>query len=755
MNDREPNIYVTGLYSGPNPSPGLGVARCLRRGLPKAKLIGVDYSTRSTGIHWDEFDSIHVHRSWAELDLPEYAQYIRGSISAGGIWISGLDLELYWLSENLRGLDGVLAPDPVALQQTKKPSIRAHEHLPTKVPEFISTDIPDCEIHSFCRTHGWRVWLKGPNYEAQRITNWVEFNYARDRMQSTWSTNELFLQADISGNEESVAFCAYEGSLLDCVHMSKLEVTPEGKTWAGKVSTVPENMSTALASVIKDLNWTGGGELEFVKQRNGDLWLIEWNPRFPAWIYGAALAGHNMPAALVCEALGQQMPEPKVSSDQFVRVVIEVPARSEFPVPPLSEPSVESLHRAGKHPSGMPQLSQRLQLGRFERRSPRQYDSGKPQLPASIIEDLANENLDQLQTPRSIFLNKTARLVAKSCDELSERLSSQDVKVSSAYSIKTNPDQRLMQLARTSGFMAEAISAGEVSLAMRCGFPSHDIILNGPGTKRAHFDPVSVYALFCDSPEELEHLVDAEESIRVSQVLGVRVRPPGTSSRFGIAVEEFDVFTRLATVIAKIPRHLDLGVHFHIASSAVGIPKWWNLFDSVVLWAQALELSGHRAVSCLDIGGGWFPEDLLANNNAGEQFADAIKRAKRLLPNLSHVILEPGKALSQPTFAVVSRILEVRRSGQDVSSLVTDCSIAEVNQVDQYPHRVLIQNSGNGAWEILSKGDSKILGRLCMENDILCRNVALPLNVREGGLIAICDAGAYDSSMAYAFGQGA
>ena len=40
--DREPTIYVSGLYSGTNPQPGVGIARSLRQGYPGAKLIGVE-----------------------------------------------------------------------------------------------------------------------------------------------------------------------------------------------------------------------------------------------------------------------------------------------------------------------------------------------------------------------------------------------------------------------------------------------------------------------------------------------------------------------------------------------------------------------------------------------------------------------------------------------------------------------------------------------------------------------------------------
>jgi diaminopimelate decarboxylase len=41
-----------------------------------------------------------------------------------------------------------------------------------------------------------------------------------------------------------------------------------------------------------------------------------------------------------------------------------------------------------------------------------------------------------------------------------------------------------------------------------------------------------------------------------------------------------------------------------------------------------------------------------------------------------------------------------------------------------------------------------------MEDDVLAPNIQLPPNVREGDLLAVCDAGGYDSSMSYTFGLG-
>jgi diaminopimelate decarboxylase len=54
----------------------------------------------------------------------------------------------------------------------------------------------------------------------------------------------------------------------------------------------------------------------------------------------------------------------------------------------------------------------------------------------------------------------------------------------------------------------------------------------------------------------------------------------------------------------------------------------------------------------------------------------------------------------------------------------------------------------------MARGKARILGRLCMEDDILAPNVHPRADIAEGELLAICDAGAYESSMAYTFGRG-
>ncbi|MDQ6770591.1 MAG: hypothetical protein M3Z54_11460, partial [Gemmatimonadota bacterium] len=229
-------IYISGLYSGTNPQPGIGVARSLRSAYPRATLVGVEYSNRSSGIHWSDFDELLLQRPWEELNLDTYAKSILDILDSGAYWLSGFDLEVMWLASVFtRGHPRLLVPPREALQRTSKPSVDAHDGLPVRIPPFISTEeYSDWELHAFCRRHDWKIWLKGPYYEAVRTHSWDVVESVRIAMNRAWSTQRAFLQKHITGHEESVSFSAYKGDLLACCYMRKRELTHEGKTWAGE-----------------------------------------------------------------------------------------------------------------------------------------------------------------------------------------------------------------------------------------------------------------------------------------------------------------------------------------------------------------------------------------------------------------------------------------------------------------------------------------------------------------------------------------
>jgi len=48
-------------------------------------------------------------------------------------------------------------------------------------------------------------------------------------------------------------------------------------------------------------------ELEMIKTNSDDYYMIEINPRIPAWVYLAVGAGQNIPEALVKLAMGKEV----------------------------------------------------------------------------------------------------------------------------------------------------------------------------------------------------------------------------------------------------------------------------------------------------------------------------------------------------------------------------------------------------------------------------------------------------------------
>lgn len=744
-------IYISGLYGGTNPQPGVGIARSLRAAYPTATLIGVEYSNRCSGIHWQDFDEIWLQRPWNELNLAAHAESIKAILESGGIWISGIDLEIIWLAEVfLKGHPNLLAPLKSALERTAKPAVSAREKLPVKIPAYVSTEISDWDLHAFSRRHDWKIWLKGPYYEALKVKNWADLENKRWKLKCAWSTERLFLQAHVTGYEESVALAACKGELLRAVYMHKRDLTEMNKTWAGDVSEVPPALLDPLREIIREINWTGGAELEMVRDADDQLWLLEWNPRFPAWIHGATIAGHNLPALLIESATGSKAQPATQFCSEFTRVVLEIPVRREFPLPPLPEPFAGKIGHSLKHPSGLLEFANRLHAfagGESEAAS----QTKAPLIPEIFLADLTNINFDQTITPSWVFLERTAATLFGQAARLTASLNN-GIQIKNAYSVKTNPDARLIQCAFENDFLVEAISPLEINKALEIGFRSDQVILNGPGKwwRKEYLPESRLYAVFCDSIADLRRVAAAiDKGSLKTRIAGVRLRMPNIESRFGIPIDTPDALENLIEAVKILPRENRFGVHFHMASSSVGVRQWWHLFESMLRWCGSIEALTGRLIEALDIGGGWFPDDWQDSSN--ERLARALESVREFLPHVKEIVSEPGKALAQPSMALAMRILEIQESGNEV---VVDGSIAELPMYFLHPHRILYMNRHSGKWTALKRGKTKLLGRLCMEHDIVASGVELPGRAEAGDLLIFFDAGAYDRSMSYVFGCG-
>lgn len=749
------------MHSGQNPSSGLGISRCLREAFPseKIELVGVDHWQGSSGLHHPVTDESLLLPNWNHLNSELHAQRIREILEEGNAWLSALDLEVRWINDHLEPHPLLLSPSKKAVESSAKPKVFGFESMGFRVPRFISANISDTEIHAFLRENSWKCWLKSPFHDAVRITSWNTFQKARLALSKQWKTQSLFLQVHSHGTEETICFSAYQGELLDAIHMIKRQITPEGKTWAGEVSLLSGPLRERLAECVRQVGWNGGGELELIRSPSDQFSLIECNPRFPAWVYGGALAGFNLPARLVARAFDIPWSEvPPVpawkKSPLFTRVVLEIPASPRVGLPLPQEPTHAAWTSEGKGGKGGPSVLALPELREHDKETEEteenQPSNATPQfaVPPLLRDEmerlaLAHFTESQLETPTRIPLPEWTRRRFEALKEKVADCSSENPKIEIGFSIKTSPTPLHLALAKENGFFAEAISQLEVQRALETGFPASRTVLNGPGKFWPSLTPpvMGLHQVFCDSVEELERVLVTPQ---MAKTLGVRIRIPGLRSRFGIPVEDPETFQKLIPLVKKIGKRNRFGIHFHMPGWAIGLRRWAEALGSLLSWAQTLEALTHVPIYCLDLGGGLFPDDLERLD-----FREIQKTVARSLPNAKELFFEPGRALTQEGEMLATRVLDVRKS-----ALVVDACIAELPLSQSRPRSIFILNSKTQALLPLSTGKGQILGRICMEDDIIADGVELPDGVARGDVLILGDAGAYERSMSYVFGRG-
>ncbi|MFF4606047.1 hypothetical protein ACFY12_25310 [Streptomyces sp. NPDC001339] len=351
-------VFVSGMHSGPNPSPGLSVARSLRLAQPDLRIVGLDYSRESSGLHSALLDDLVCLPAWREAHLATWIEQMDRLLEPeDAVLIPCLDLEVRLLARELGSHSRILGPPKSALELVGKPPVEAAELLGLRTPEY-ETDTSWQAVDMFIRRSPHGVWVKGQHYDAHRAHTAGDALSLGDVVQRTWGGN-WHLEAHVAGQECSIAFCALDGRLLDAVFISKAMVTTEGKTWAGEVAELDAAMRDRLAGLLADARWTGGGELELIRSWSGELTLMEINPRLPAWIHGASVCGANLPAALVTR---EPADPARRLTPGFTRVVEEIPVHPALGITPIAWVAGGISRPGDKRHSGMPSLGQRRLL---------------------------------------------------------------------------------------------------------------------------------------------------------------------------------------------------------------------------------------------------------------------------------------------------------------------------------------------------------------------------------------------------------
>lgn len=305
-------IAVTGLNATDNPAPGVGVLRCLRESGHPHRLVGLAYDALDPGVYAGDIASdvfLLPYASSSPDAFFERLSQIHNTVPLSVI-IPTLDAELpvfIELAPRLLQLQiAVVLPTREQLECRSKANLaRFAQRYGFLTPETIVVSSVDELSHAEQKLR-FPLFVKGPYYGARLVTNIEEARAAFHATAAEWGY-PILVQACVpcSHREERnvVGLGDGRGGLLGAVAMKKLAVTDKGKAWAGVTIRDPELLALT-ERFVKATSWSGPFELEVMVTRDRTYYVIEINPRFPAWVYLAASAGVNLPQMAVDAALG-------------------------------------------------------------------------------------------------------------------------------------------------------------------------------------------------------------------------------------------------------------------------------------------------------------------------------------------------------------------------------------------------------------------------------------------------------------------
>jgi len=327
------NVAVTGLHAADNPAPGIGIIRALRH--PDGwdgQIIGLAYDVYDTGIYDPGLlDSVFLvpYPNQDSRQILNRLLEIHSRIPID-VLIPSLDSELALFQKlqpelEAAGIAMYLPSSEVVNRRAKKNLVEFCREYDIPTPHTLTVN-DAAQLPEICKEIGFPLFVKGPFYDAYKCRTVSEAETIFHKLKNQWGL-PILVQQNIEGEEFDV--CAVgdqRGSLLGAVAIRKMRLTEKGKAWSA-VTLKNQPLLDLTEKTLTALGWQGPCELEILQAaKTRELYLLEINPRFPAWIYLSAGAEQNLPKLVVDLALGKKAMRlpPAKSGVTFVRHATDI-----------------------------------------------------------------------------------------------------------------------------------------------------------------------------------------------------------------------------------------------------------------------------------------------------------------------------------------------------------------------------------------------------------------------------------------------
>lgn len=338
---------------------------------------------------------------------------------------------------------------------------------------------------------------------------------------------------------------------------------------------------------------------------------------------------------------------------------------------------------------------------------------------------------------------------------LRNALTSNFEKIRVYYAAKANSNLSVLKILETEGAYLDAVSPGEVFMALTTGFPAERILFTGTSVRNDElkFLADSNITVNVDSLSQLDKLL----KVRVPEVLSVRVNPEigaghhdhcitaGKNTKFGLW--ENDAANAYKT--AKEAGVKRFGIHMHVGSGVLEVEPFVLALDKLLSVAKRVHDEVGVSFEFVDMGGGlgvpYRPEDKpLDLSFFSEKMLSLFKRrVDEYRLGEPFFCVEPGRYLVCDASILLTRVNTVKTTPFK-KFIGVDAGFNTLVRPTMYGsyHHVLVANNLDAPEE----ETYDVAGPICESGDLLAKDMHLP-KVEEGHLLAVLNAGAYGYAM--------
>ena len=312
--------------------------------------------------------------------------------------------------------------------------------------------------------------------------------------------------------------------------------------------------------------------------------------------------------------------------------------------------------------------------------------------------------------------------------------------IASCFSIKANPF--LIPAALSEGMQLEVCSPGELEICRARGVDPQRIVYSGvckqaTDVRAALSYGVSVFT--AESPLQLElvNRIAAEAGKRVSVLLRL-----SGGSQFGMTRADLTSCVERRGALAGVEL---VGIHYFVGTQRKKLRRQRAELEMLVALAEELEREQGWRPQRLEYGPG-----LAIPYFEGDDFTDTLAPARELAGDLRQVAerfeltVEMGRFYASTCGSYLTRVVDVKE-GIDQPYAFVDGGMNHVTYVGQTMGmkvpRIRNLDAGDEVPDGRQAGPWTLCGSLCTTNDVLVRELALPLGC--GDVLSFDNIGAY------------